>query len=231
MTDATPTVPSAILFDVGDTLLREVRFDLEAGLRAALPDGLHAAATDIAHGFRADLHAAHADHRELMLPSWLRDHVAELHDVDEAQVEDAIWAAVVTLRPTRGVSELLDRLQADGVKMGAISNAFFSGRVLRLELERHGLANAFEFVLSSADIGIRKPDVRIFHEALDRLGAAAEHTWYVGDTFEEDVEGALRAGLVPIWLRADAADRDVVLPVRQLHDWIELAHLYATTAV
>lgn len=218
--------PSAILFDVGDTLLREVRFDLEAGLRAALPEYLHGAAPDLAREFREDIRRAHAARREPMLSRWLRGRVAELRDVEEDRVEDAIWTEVVTLLPMPGASALLERLRADGVKMGAVSNAYFSGRVLRQELERHGLADAFELVLSSADVGIRKPDVRIFDEALARLGLAAEHTWYVGDTFEEDIEGALMAGLVPFWLRAGPADRDVDLPVRRLHDWTDLASLY-----
>jgi FMN phosphatase YigB (HAD superfamily) len=166
-----------------------------------------------------------------MLARWLRANVSELRDVSEEQVEDAIWSDVVTLLPTRGVRALLDRLHMDGVKMGAISNAYFSGRVLRQELERHALADAFEFVLSSGDLGIRKPDVRIFTEARERLGVAAERTWYVGDTFEQDIEGALIAGLVPIWLRASPANRDVTLPVRHVHDWTEFASMYAATPV
>jgi len=219
-----------VLFDIGDTLLREVRFDLEAGLRAALPDHVRNAAPHLARAFREELSRAHAAQRELMLSRWLCANVPELREVDEDRVERGIWTEVVTLLPTRGARAVLDRLQADDVKMGAISNAYFSGAVLRWELERHGLADAFEVVLSSADLGIRKPDGRIFREALGRLGVEAAHTWYVGDTFEEDIEGALLAGLAPIWLRA-GPHRDVALPVRHRRDWIDFASLYESASV
>jgi HAD superfamily hydrolase (TIGR01549 family) len=220
------TRPSAVLFDIGDTLLREVRFDLEAGIRAALPDRRRDRATDLARAFREEIQRAHTAHREPMLSTWLRGQVAELRNADDERVEDAIWTEVVTLVPARGAREVLDRLHADGVKLGAISNAYFSGRVLRRALERLGLASSVELVLSSADMGVRKPDVRIFRQALEPLGAAAERTWFVGDTFEEDIAGALSAGLVPIWLRAGPVDRDVALPVRHLTEWADLARLY-----
>ena len=225
------TRPSAVLFDIGDTLLREVRFDLEAGIRAALPDPLLARAAGLAHSFREEVREAHAVHRELMLSRWLRNHVAELREVEMDRVEDAIWSEVVTLRPTHGIGALLRRLHADGVRLGAISNAYFSGRVLRHELDRHGLADALDLVLSSGDLGIRKPDVRIFCEALEQLGVPAECTWYVGDTFEEDIAGALTAGLVPIWLRAGSANRHVALPVRHLQDWTAFVAMYEAASV
>lgn len=225
------TRPAAILFDIGDTLLREVRFDLEAGIRAALPAHLRDSATRLAQSFRGELQGVHAVHRELMLSRWLCAHVAELRAADEDRVEDTIWAEVVTLTPTPGARELLERLHADGVKTGAISNAYFSGRVLRREVERHGLADSFKIVISSADLGVRKPDVRIFAEALERLDVTVARTWYVGDTFEEDIEGALRAGLVPVWLRPDQANREVAPPVRHASDWSDVARMYAVTPI
>jgi HAD superfamily hydrolase (TIGR01549 family) len=225
------TLPAAVVFDVGDTLLREVRFDLEAGIRAALPDSLRDRAAPLAHAFRDESREAHASHGELMLASWLRHHVSELQEVEEERVEDAIWSEVVTLLPMEGAGALLHRLRGDGVRIGAISNAYFSGRVLHRELERHGLADSLEIVLSSGDLGIRKPDARIYLEVLERLGVTAETTWYVGDTFEEDIVGAAGAGLVPIWFHAGPASRDLVLPIRQVQDWTEFASLYEPLSV
>jgi FMN phosphatase YigB (HAD superfamily) len=118
------TRPAAVLFDIGDTLLREVRFDLAAGIRAALPARLRASASELAHSFRNELDVAHVIRREPMLSRWLCAHVADLRDMEEDRVEDTVWAEVVTLIPTRGARELLDRLHADGVKTGAISNAY-----------------------------------------------------------------------------------------------------------
>lgn len=49
----------------------------------------------------------------------------------------------------------------------------------------------------SEEVGVKKPDPQIFSYALARTGLQASEVIYVGDS-EEDVEGALAAGIFPI---------------------------------
>jgi FMN phosphatase YigB (HAD superfamily) len=142
-------------------------------------------------------------------------------------VEDAIWPAVVTLETAPAVGDVLARLHRAGVTLGAVSNAYFSGRVLRRELERHGLGEHFAFVLSSGDLGVRKPSRAVFEAALLRAGAAAEATWFVGDTYAEDVVGAARAGLTAVWLRARAPAAGGDVAFRHVSGWAEFGALCA----
>jgi putative hydrolase of the HAD superfamily len=122
------------------------------------------------------------------------------------------------------VAALLRRLSADGVAVAAVSNASFSGRVLHRELSRHGLGADVRFVLSSADLGIRKPAPALFRAALARLGVAAERAWFVGDTFAEDVVGALAAGLTPVWL-GGAPEANPGAGVLRARDWAAVGAL------
>lgn len=92
-------------------------------------------------------------------------------------------------------AETLSGLRARGYRVAVISNA--DGRVRRL-LEVAGLAPHLEFVVDSAEVGLEKPDPRIFHAATDRLALAPEACAYVGDIYEIDVVGAERAGLSAI---------------------------------
>jgi putative hydrolase of the HAD superfamily len=80
-------------------------------------------------------------------------------------------------------------------RLGVVSNA--NGTVRR-KLERVGLARFFETVVDSAEEGVEKPDARLFHIALERLGVRPEHSAYVGDMFKVDVVGARAAGIHPI---------------------------------
>jgi FMN phosphatase YigB (HAD superfamily) len=111
--------------------------------------------------------------------------------------------------------------------LAAISNAAFSGRILEKELERHGLARYFRFVVTSADAGLRKPAAGIFAEALARLGVAAADAWFVGDTLEEDIAGARAAGLRPIWMALQASPTSPV-ELLTVRNWGELGALYAS---
>lgn len=94
------------------------------------------------------------------------------------------------------------------------------------ELARHGLADQLRFVLSSADIGVRKPALTIFREAVDRLGVAAHQTWFVGDTIDEDIAGAFAAGLQPILSSDDATLESPAPTVPAVRTWAEFMSLY-----
>jgi putative hydrolase of the HAD superfamily len=71
----------------------------------------------------------------------------------------------------------------------------------RYVLRRAHLDNYFDVILCSRDLGIRKPDPRLFRYVLERLGVEPEAAVHVGDDLEADVEGALRAGMTAIWVR------------------------------
>ena len=220
--------PAAVLFDVGDTLLVEQRFDLEAGLAAVVPQS--DAIPALAKAFRARVRVCHKAHKELQLASWLQRRLPSLSGARVDEIEDCIWRAVVTLSPSLGVIDVLQRLASDGVPMAAISNAAFSGRVLLAELSRHGLGHFFQFVLSSADLGVRKPASRIFEVALERLAVSAGQAWFVGDTLDEDVAGALNAGLTVFWLSQTDGVHHLPTGCRVLRSWSEFLAVYDRVA-
>jgi HAD superfamily hydrolase (TIGR01509 family) len=217
--------PRAVLFDVGDTLLAETRFDLEAGIASVA--SAYAQVADLAEAFRAEVAACHRHRSEPLLAAWLHASVRELAGQSIESLEDALWPAIVTLEPQPGIASVLSALSGDGILMGAVSNAAFSGRILESELRRHGLADHFRFVLTSADARSRKPAPDLFHRALGHLGVAARDAWFVGDTLDEDIVGARDAGLQPVWFAPQAPDtRGSELPT--VRTWQEFASLYAS---
>ncbi|VVO99091.1 HAD family hydrolase [Pseudomonas fluorescens] len=67
------------------------------------------------------------------------------------------------------------------------------------DVRRLGLADYFKFALCAEDIGIAKPDARLFHEALQRGGATPETAVHIGDHPGDDIAGAQQAGLRAVW--------------------------------
>jgi putative hydrolase of the HAD superfamily len=63
-----------------------------------------------------------------------------------------------------------------------------------------GLAEFFNFILPSAEVGVEKPDRRIFRLALQRLGLKSQEVVHIGDQYEADVVGARAVGIMPILL-------------------------------
>jgi len=95
-------------------------------------------------------------------------------------------------RTVPGAHEALGRMKAAGLRLAVISNA--EGRVAE-DLAMAGLAVHFETIVDSHKVGVAKPDPRIFAIALERLGARAEESLYIGDIYHIDVLGARRAGM------------------------------------
>ncbi|HTQ04438.1 MAG TPA: HAD family hydrolase [Polyangiaceae bacterium] len=131
-----------------------------------------------------------------------------------------LWECVID-----GTEAALEGL-ARRYRLGVVSNA--NGTVRR-KLERVGLGRFFETVVDSAEEGIEKPDPRLFHVALERLGARAEHSAYVGDIFKVDVVGARAAGLHPVLLDPRGAHADK--PCDRVATLGEVAALLARTRV
>ena len=69
-------------------------------------------------------------------------------------------------------------------------------------LRKLGLMSLFDSVVISAEVGIKKPDPRIFDSALDQTGMKPEEVVYVGDT-EDDTEAARAAGILPILIQRE----------------------------
>ena len=115
-------------------------------------------------------------------------------------------------------AETLAALSARKYRIAVVSNA--DGRVRTL-LDASGLSPWLEFIVDSADVGVEKPDPRIFHAATGRLGLAPAACAYVGDIYEIDVEGARRAGLRPV-LIGDGPAPDPVLRVPDLWSLLTL---------
>lgn len=74
-----------------------------------------------------------------------------------------------------------------------------------------------ENIIVSADTGVMKPDPAIFKLAQERLGLTAEDSWYVGDSFDRDVEGAAAAGWHTVWINRRHHNKPEDSPVTPDH--------------
>ena len=71
----------------------------------------------------------------------------------------------------------------------------------RVSLAEKRLDRHFALIICSRDLGVRKPNPRIFRHVLRELGVKPEEAVHVGDNIEADMEGAEGVGITPIWIR------------------------------
>jgi putative hydrolase of the HAD superfamily len=89
-------------------------------------------------------------------------------------------------------------------RIGLICNTGLTPGVgLRRFLEREGAASFFDVMLFSDEVGIRKPDTRIFQIAAQKMQLRPSEIVHVGDNLKSDVWGAKKAGFKAIYLLTD----------------------------
>jgi putative hydrolase of the HAD superfamily len=97
--------------------------------------------------------------------------------------------AVATVRALRGL----------GIRVGVLTNG--PSGFQRRKLDVSGLGPELDAIAISEELGVAKPDREAFDKALALLDTRAEETAMVGDSLENDVLGAMNAGLVAaVWM-------------------------------
>ena len=207
--------PEAVLFDLWGTLISSEGFDPGLGNAAVLKtcDNPHGVTLEqvqelgnhvmAALGTREDQSALEFSQASLLRIIGDSLDLRFRNSIEETEWD--FWDAALDVRLIDGVPELLVHLQSRGIRMGVISNSSFAGCTLERELQRHGILRYFEFVISSADYGIRKPDPIILEVALARLGLEAASAWFAGDNVGYDTVGARSAGIFPVAFKPRAA--------------------------
>ncbi|MEP6994480.1 MAG: HAD-IA family hydrolase [Acidobacteriota bacterium] len=216
----------AILFDAGGTLIHidGERVCSAAGLPFD-PEGFRRAESSAVSAVREFVLQNPGSRDAQRLPLYLESMLEALgiaapKDLSEAarRVGDEHQRANLWSRASPRAAETLAALRGRNYRIAVISNA--DGRVRTL-LEGAGLSPWLEFILDSAEVGIEKPDPRIFHAATNRLRLPPAACAYVGDIYEIDVAGAQGAGLRPV-LIGDGHAPESVLRVPDLWSLLNL---------
>lgn len=198
---------TAILFDLDATLIDHASASAPAIREwgtavGASPDGIVERWESL-----SSRHYARYQAREITFQDQRRERVRELlgRDLSDAAADElfagylrryeAGWTMYADAMPC------IERLQQAGVALGILTNGDRAQQMRKID--RFGIADCFDAIVCSSDLPYGKPHPGAFESAGSALGRAGTDILMVGDSIEDDVRGALRAGL-----RAALLDRD-----------------------
>lgn len=204
--------PEAVLLDVGGIfLLPDHDRILGAFSRALCPGAPHPDLLDSIHYVAASHFTTDLDVESDWAGCWrgyLECYIEacgvraedreEVHrHLDSEFADAALWVQEIP-----GCRDGLRALADTDVRLGIVSNAdgMMASRLNEMEILQVGHAGVgvpVDCVIDSGNVGVMKPDPRIFQIALDAMDVSAKDAWYIGDMPAIDVVGARRAGLRP----------------------------------
>jgi len=197
--------PRGVLFDLGDTILRQHVFDPRAGRARMMeiadnPRGVCAReVNELARAVDKDMRRRRdeslVEYRVQAFQRLVYEPFGITFPLSPQELELEFWRTANRMSPDPGLDDVLGFLEAHEIPTGIVSNSVFSGQTLLWALDQHRLADRFGFLMSSADYGFRKPHPLLFQAAVTRLGFPSEDVWFVGDSHADDIVGAANAGI------------------------------------
>ncbi len=215
-----PPWQSAVLFDLDGTLWShgpppedwsEIT-DLQAAelaLHAARLGFEHLDLPEFIRRFRIEWRAAivrpNPTLEEIDGAAVLRGTLAERGVRCSAVDSECLWQALhnvpfrhFNIRPFPDAISTIEALDAAGYRMAIAASRPLPAQILIREMRDHGIPAVFELIVTSGDVGYRKPHQLVFETALRRLGIQPEEVVAVGDSYENDVVPAASLGMIPV---------------------------------
>ncbi|MEQ8604389.1 MAG: haloacid dehalogenase type II [Marivibrio sp.] len=125
--------------------------------------------------------------------------------IDRADLRAKLLDLYLRLDCYGEVPATLDRLKASGLATAILSNG--APEMLESAVANAGLADRLDAVLSVEEIGIFKPDPRVYQLACDRLGAEADRICFLSSN-AWDVAGAAHFGFQVVWINRFGQPRE-----------------------
>lgn len=129
--------------------------------------------------------------------------------IDDAEAAERERVRMAAMRrgwqPFDDAEPCLEWLRACGLRLAVITNA--PGGYQRTKLASAGLGGLFDALVISGEVGVAKPDERIFRTASDALGLDPGEVAHIGDRLDVDAAGAVRAGMHGVWLDRPGSGR------------------------
>jgi putative hydrolase of the HAD superfamily len=225
-----------VFFDVGETILRpfpsfqelfsvacrEAGHDVSAEQVDAVRSALAPHLVDIAEETGVEAPSLSAEDSRVFWTYLYRRFLEELGIVDESAVGHlySVFSATSSYKMFDDVAPTLERLTADGYRLGVISNfeSWLEGMLVELEV-----GDVFEPSVISGIEGVEKPNPRLYEIAVEHAGIHPAEAVHVGDSPGLDVEPAQRVGLKAVLLDRTGRYPDAAWPtVRSLAELPDL---------
>ena len=218
----------AVLFDLGGTLVRttEIPHVLKRILNHC---GISRSLEEITHArVKAEKGLNFRDLTKLLDEFWVQWNLRILNNLQAksntrrlAKFVTTHWWDYSTVSLYPDAEKTLPILKEKGLKIGLVTNGLQSD--VDKILPKVSLQNFFDTIVVIDTLRKMKPDVEVFHHAIQKLKTTPSQAIFIGDEIEADYKGAKRAGLTTYLIdRNNKVHDEKVNKITSLNDLFKL---------
>jgi HAD superfamily hydrolase (TIGR01549 family) len=204
----------AIVFDLFDTLLHDLKFDFNSGL-FYLHKNILSKETDrvkfldYAATYWKELYdKRNEDNSEVAFEDELLDFKNKYGFKVNYPLEEILFNCALEINTTELFNDTistLNQLKLLGIPVYLLSNSIFKKNIMKKFINQYDLEKYFINTHFSADYNIRKPHKDLFKIVFDDIkeydaSIQMEQVYFIGDNFEVDVLGAENFGFTPVFI-------------------------------
>lgn len=228
-----------IVFDLFETLLHDIKFDFDQGLRY-LHENILSKDTDkvefleYAATYWKELYdKRNEDNSELAFEDELLDFKNKYGFKVNHPLEEIIFNCALEINTTEVFNDTistLEQLKLLGIPVYLLSNSIFKKNVMKKFINQYDLEKYFVNVHFSAHYKIRKPHKDLFKIVFDDIkeydaSIEMEQVYFIGDNFEADILGAENFGFTPVFINrkqdADINNKNFI-EIKSLSELLEI---------
>lgn len=133
------------------------------------------------------------------------DVALELHGIDDPELRKELLNGYLTLSAYPDVHGVINELTRHGIRQGILSNG--TDDMLAAAVAASGLDRCFDYVISIDEVGVYKPDPRVYRLAAERLGLAMDQILFVSSNCWDAI-GARHSGMQVAWVNRTGQPMD-----------------------
>lgn len=117
-------------------------------------------------------------------------------NINPLNINEVYWESYISkMKLFDGVYEFLCYLKNNNIKIALLTD--FQTEYQYKKLNKLGITNLFDVIVTSEEVGIEKPNTQGFERCLKLLNETADKVIMIGDNYHKDILGAINVGIYP----------------------------------
>jgi HAD hydrolase, family IA, variant 1 len=215
----------AIVFDLDDTLYEYKSLNEKAELQVKeyCMDIYHLEEHEFRNSYykakeivKSQLRGTGAEHNRILYFQVFLELIKQMPASCALELYEIYWDVILNGMFLRdGVEEIVNLCHKYGIIIGICSD--LTAMIQHRKLRKLGLEKKIDFIVTSEEAGVEKPNLAIFKLLLSKMKCEASECIFVGDSWERDFCGARNAGMIPVWFSSTNNKKEDILQISNFY--------------